>query len=188
MVQIATNPIYSKPMDGMNAAYDWSRWTIGGGSTNVSPEPFVGGMVREGYAPLEGDMITACKDSGTQGGKDVPGLQPTGDFLVKNRVKEKETIAQLQSMQKQVNQSIKKMQADNLQVNSIYKNQSLKLLKQLASYENTKHKLLKSGDELDTLNALKQDSLLKKNSVDMSYYLWLTLAISVLGFTITKIK
>ncbi|MHA2341217.1 MAG: tectonin domain-containing protein [Candidatus Hodarchaeales archaeon] len=184
----AGSTIYSKPMDGMKAAYDWSRWTIGGGSTNVSPEPFVGGMVREGYAPLEGDMITACKDSGTQGGKDVPGLQPTGDFLVKNRVKEKETIAQLQSMQKQVNQSIKKMQADNLQVNSIYKNQSLKLLKQLASYENTKHKLLKSGDELDTLNALKQDSLLKKNSVDMSYYLWLTLAISVLGFTITKIK
>ena len=180
--------IYSKPMDGMRAAYDWSRWTIGGGSTNVSPEPFVGGTVREGYAPLEGDMITACKDSGTRGGVDIPGLQPTGDFLVKNRVKEKEAAANLVSMQKQIKQSINKLQADTLNVDGAYKNQSLDLLKKLASYENAKHKLLKSGGELDTLDALKQDSRLRKNSVDMSYYLWLTLAISVLGIAITKIK
>jgi len=87
-----------------------------------------------------------------------------------------------------VNQSIKMLQADNLKVNSAYKNQSLNLLKNLASYENAKHKLLKAGGELDTLSAIKKDSLLRKNSVNMSYYLWLTLAISVLGFTITKIK
>ena len=129
--------IYSKPMDGMKAAYNWSRWTIGGGSTNVSPEPFVGGMVREGYAPLEGDMITACSESGTRGGQDIPGLQPTGDFLVKNRVKEKEAAASLVSMQKQIKQSINQLQGDSLKVAGAYKNQSLNLLKQLASYENT---------------------------------------------------
>ena len=180
--------IYSKPMDGMKAAYDWSRWTKGGGSTNVSPEPFVGGMVREGYAPLEGDMISACSESGTRGGQDIPGLQPTGDFLVKNRVKEKEAAASLVSMQKQIKQSINQLQGDSLKVAGAYKNQSLNLLKQLASYENAKAKLLKSGRELDTLDALKQDSRLRKNSEGMSYYLWLTLAISVLGFAITKIK
>ena len=160
----------------------------GAGSRQISLEPFVGGRVREGYAPLEGDMITACKDSGTQGGQDIAGLQPTGDFLVKNRAKEKEAAANLVSMQKQIKQSINQLQADNLKVDSAYKNQSLNLLKNLASYENAKHKLLKTGGELDTLAAIKKDSLLRKNSVDMSYYLWLTLAISVLGFTITKIK
>ncbi len=180
--------IYSKPMDGMKAVGNWSRWTIGGGSSNVSPEPFVGGMVREGYAPLEGDMISACSESGTRGGQDIPGLQPTGDFLVKNRVKEKEAAANLVSMQKQIKQSINQLQGDSLNVAGAYKNQSLNLLKQLASYENAKAKLLKSGRELDTLDALKQDSRLRKNSEGMSYYLWLTLAISVLGFAITKIK
>ena len=180
--------IYSKPMDGMKAASNWSRWTVGGGSTNVSPEPFVGGMVREGYAPLEGDMITACSESGTRGGQDIPGLQPTGDFLVKNRVKEKEAAASLVSMQKQIKQSINQLQGDSLNVAGAYKNQSLNLLKQLASYENAKAELLKSGRELDTLDALKRDSRLRKNSEGMSYYLWLTLAISVLGFAITKIK
>ena len=182
-----------KPMDGMSAVgnwdeFDWGTTPGGQGASQISPEPFVGGMMREGDAPLEGDMITACKDSGTQGGQDIAGLQPTGDFLVKNRAKEKEAAASLQSMQKQVKQSINMLQADNLKVDSAYKNQSLNLLKKLASYENAKHKLLKSGGELDTLSAIKKDSLLRKNSVSMSYYLWLTLAISVLGFTITKIK
>ena len=162
---------------------------VGGGSTNVSPEPFVGGRAtREGYAPLEGDMISACSESGTRGGQDIPGLQPTGDFLVKNRVKEKEAAASLVTMQKQIKQSINQLQGDSLKVAGAYKNQSLNLLKQLASYENAKAELLKSGRELDTLDALKRDSRLRKNSEGMSYYLWLTLAISVLGFAITKIK
>ena len=80
------------------------------------------------------------------------------------------------------------LQGDHLKVVGTYKNQSINLLKKLASYENTKQKLLKSGKELDTLEALKEDSRLGKNSVGMSYYLWLTLAISILGITITKIK
>ncbi len=172
----------------MKAGYDWSHWTIGGGSSNVSPEPFIGGMRREGYAPLEGDMIDACNDAGTQGGQDVPGVQPTGNFLVENRKKEKAATVKLQSMQKQVNQSIKILQGDHLKVAGDYKNQSVNLLKQLASYENAKHKLLKSGRELETLNALKEDSHLSKNSMGMGYYLWLTLAISVLGMAIVKIK
>ena len=181
--------IYSKPMDGMKAAYDWSRWTKGGGSTNVSPEPFVGGMVREGYAPLEGDMIAACNKSGTKGGRDALGADVVeGDILVQNRIKEKEAAANLVSMQKQIKHSINQLQGDNLKVAGAYKNQSLNLLKQLSSYENTKAELLKSGRELDTLDALKRDSYLRKSSEGLSYYLWLTLAISVLGIAITKIK
>ena len=58
----------------------------------------------------------------------------------------------------------------------------------MASYEQAGHKLLKSGANLDTLGAQQSDSLLRKNSIDMSYYLWLTLAISILGIAITKIK
>ena len=87
-----------------------------------------------------------------------------------------------------MNQSIKILQRDHLKLAGDYKNQSVNLLKQLASYENAKHKLLKSGRDIETLNALKEDNRLSKNSVNMSYYLWLTLAISILGITITKIK
>jgi hypothetical protein len=148
----------------------------------------MGGGKKEGFAPLEGDMITACKKAGTQGGGTVPGVAPTGNFLVENRKKEKAATVKLQSIQKQVNQSIKMLQGDHLNVAGAYKNQSVNLLKQLASYENAKHKLLKSGRELETLTALKEDSHLSKNSMGMGYYLWLTLAISVLGTAIIKIK
>ena len=179
--------IYSKPMDGMSAEPYWSRWTVGGGSANVSPEPFIGGM-KEGYAPLENDMIQQCEKAGTQGGGGVPGVAPTGNFLVENRKKEKAAFAKLQSMQTQVKNSINQMQGDNLHVNALYKTKNTDLLKKLASYEQASHKLLKTGANLDTLSAQQSDSLLRKNSVDMSYYLWLTLAISILGIAITKIK
>ena len=156
-------------------------------------ESFVGGMKegftgKEGYAPLENDMIYQCKAAGTQGGDPVPGVAPTGNFLIENRKKEKTTFSKLQSMQKQVKNSINQMQSDNLNVNSLYKTKNTDLLKQLASYEQASHKLLKTGSNLDTLGAQQSDSLLRKNSVDMSYYLWLTLAISILGIAITKIK
>ena len=88
----------------------------------------------------------------------------------------------------QVKNSINQMQSDNFNVNSLYKTKNTDLLKQLASYEQASHKLLKTGANLDTLGAQQSDSLLRKNSVDMSYYLWLTLAISILGIAITKIK
>ena len=156
-------------------------------------ESFVGGMKegftgKEGYAPLENDMVYQCKAAGTQGGDSVPGVGPTGDFLIKNRKKEKASFAKLQSMQKQVKNSINRMQSDNFNVNALYKTKNTDLLKQLASYEQASHELLKSGANLDTLGAQQSDSLLRKNSIDMSYYLWLTLAISILGIAITKIK
>lgn len=163
-------------------AYDW-----GGGKKNFSPEPFVGG-VKEGYAPLENDMINQCLLAGTKGGATVDGVEPTGDFLVQNRKKEKAAFAKLQSMQRQVKNSINKMQSDNLHVDSLYKEKNTALLKKLASYGQVSHKLLKAGSNLDTLSAQQSDSLLSKNSIDMSYYLWLTLAISILGVAITKIK
>ena len=80
------------------------------------------------------------------------------------------------------------MQSDNLHVDSLYKEKNTALLKKLASYGQVSHKLLKAGSNLDTLGAQQSDSLLSKKSIDMSYYLWLTLAISILGVAITKIK
>uniref|UniRef100_A0A6C0C441 Uncharacterized protein n=1 Tax=viral metagenome TaxID=1070528 RepID=A0A6C0C441_9ZZZZ len=180
--------IYTKPMDGMQASPNWSMWTGGDGSTNVSPEPFIGGMSREGYTPLENDMVKACKDSGTQDGVSVSGVEPTGNFLVENRRKEKEASSRLLSMQKQIKSSINRLQSENLNVNSVYKNTNINILKQLSRYELASQKLLKSGNNIDTLGALEEDSRLKKNSIGMSYYLWLTLAISVLGVAITRIK
>ena len=177
-----------------NKCSNGREWPNGsGGRCETMRESFVGGMKegftgKEGYAPLEGDMVTACQNSGTQGGSPVPGVAPTGNFLTENRKKEKTTFSKLQSMQKQVKNSINQMQSKNLNVNSLYKTKNTDLLKKLASYEQASHKLLKTGANLDTLGAQQSDSLLRKNSINMSYYLWLTLAISILGIAITKIK
>jgi len=149
--------------------FNWGTTPGGQGASLISPEPFIGGMKREGYAPLEGDMITACNKSGTKGGRDALGANVVeGDILVQNRIKEKEAAANLVSMQKQIKHSINQLQGDNLKVAGAYKNQSLNLLKQLSSYENAKAELLKSGRELDTLDALKRDSYLRKSSEGMS--------------------
>lgn len=155
--------------------------------TGVMMEHFVGGM-KEGFDPLENDMINQCKAAGTQNGVIVPGAGPVGNFLVENRKKEKTNLSKLQTIQKQVKNSINQMQSQNLNVNSLYKTKNTDLLKQLAKYELAGYKLLKTGANLNTLNAQNTDSILKKNSVDMSYYLWLALAISTLGFAITRIN
>ena len=186
---------------------DWSNWasftpnssTIGptasnhGCSSTIISESFVGGMKegfsgKEGYAPLQGDFVKACQDSGTRDNKPVPGMEPTGNFLVENRRKEIEASAKLQSMQRQIKNSINAMQSKNLEVSSLYRVKNTNLLKQLASYGTASHKLLNMGTNVDTLSAQEADSLLKKKSFDLSYYLWLTLAISILGIAITKIK
>ena len=159
----------------------------------VMAEHFTGGMKegfagREGYAPLQGDFVTACQDSGTRGGKPVPGVKPTGNFLVENRRKERDEATRLKSMQQQIKNSINEMQSKNLEVSSLYRTKNTNLLKQLASYGMASHKLLNMSTNFDTLGAQEADSLLRKKSVDLSYYLWLTLAISILGIAITKIK
>lgn len=148
---------------------------------------FIGGM-KEGFTPLQGDFVKACEDAGTRGGKRIPGTTKPGYSLVEDRRHETESFNRLKSTQQQIKKSINQMQSKNLGANSLYKTQNIILLKKLASYEQTIHKLLQSGSNLDTLDAQQSDSLLRKNSVDMSYYLWLTLAISILGFAITKIK
>ena len=179
---------------GVNKCSNGKEWPNGsGGRCETMRESFVGGMKegftgKEGYAPLENDMIYQCKVAGTQGGYPVPGVGGYGNFLIENRKKEKTTFSKLQSMQKQVKNSINQMQSDNFNVNALYKTKNTDLLKKLASYEQASHKLLKTGANLDTLGAQQSDSLLRKNSIDMSYYLWLTLAISILGIAITKIK
>ena len=159
--------------------------------SGVMAEYFTGGMKEgfvEGYTPLQGDFVKACKDAGTRDGKQIPGTTAPGNLLVENRRQETELSNRLKSTQQQIQKSINQMQSKNLGANSSYKTQNIILLKKLASYEQASHKLLKTGGNLDTLGAQQSDSLLRKNSVDLSYYSWLTLAISILGIAITKIK
>jgi hypothetical protein len=182
---------------------DWSSWTkgVGGSASNhgctstIISESFVGGRkkgflggMQEGFTPLQGDFVKACEDAGTRDGKQIPGTTAPGNLLVKNRKQETESFNRLKSTQQQLKKSINQMQSKNLGANSLYKTQNIILLKKLASYEQAIHKLLKTGNNLDTLGAQQSDSLLRKNSVDLSYYSWLTLAISILGIAITKIK
>ena len=190
--------------DRCKSARNWDDWSsfvagVGGSTSNhgctstIISESFVGGMKegfrgREGYAPLQGDFVTACQDSGTRGDKPVPGVKPTGNFLVENRRKERDEATRLKSMQQQIKNSINEMQSKNLEVSSLYRTKNTNLLKQLASYGMASHKLLNMSTNFDTLGAQETDSLLRKKSVDLSYYLWLTLAISILGIAITKIK
>ena len=145
-------------------------------------------VCRKGITPLQGDFVKACEDAGTRDGKQIPGTIAPGNLLVKNRKQETESFNRLKSTQQQLKKSINQMQSKNLGANSLYKTQNIILLKKLASYEQAIHKLLKTGNNLDTLGAQQSDSLLRKNSVDLSYYSWLTLAISILGIAITKIK
>jgi hypothetical protein len=182
---------------------DWSSWAkgVGGSASNhgctstIISESFVGGRkkgflggMQEGFTPLQGDFVKACEDAGTRDGKQIPGTTAPGNLLVKNRKQETESFNRLKSTQQQLKKSINQMQSKNLGANSLYKTQNIILLKKLASYEQAIHKLLKTGNNLDTLGAQQSDSLLRKNSVDLSYYSWLTLAISILGIAITKIK
>ena len=182
---------------------DWSSWAadVGGSASNhgctstIISESFVGGRkegflggMKEGYTPLQGDFVKACEDAGTRDGKRISGTTVPGNLLVENREKEIDMSNRLKSIQQQIKKSINQMQSKNLGANSSYKTQNIILLKKLASYEQASHKLLKTGSNLDTLGAQQADSLLRKNSVNLSYYSWLTLAISILGIAITKIK
>ena len=155
---------------------------------HCSNPPCVDYGTKEGFTALEADMVGACEESGTHGGKLVPGVLPKGDFLFSNRKKEKSAFQKLQRMQTSVKNSIEQLQSDNLKVNAAKKTQNIELLKKLFEYGNTRDKLLKSENSLDTLSAQQVDNSLKKGSVDMGYYLWLTLAISILGIAISKIK
>jgi len=139
-------------------------------------------------AATSADLVAACQDAGTTNGVNNPEIEPTGDFLITNRKKEKIAISKLQSIQNKVKNSIQLINSTNLNVNSLYKIKNTDLLKQLVSYEQASNKLLNTGSNLNTLGAQQSDSLLKKNSINMNYYLWLTLAISVLGVAIAKIK
>ena len=161
------------------------------GGSGVMAEHFTGGMKEgfvEGYSPLQGDFVKACEDAGTRDGKRIPGTIKPGYSLVEDHLQETKSFTRLKSIQQQIKKSINQMQSKNLGANSSYKSQNIILLKKLASYEQASHTLLKAGSNLDTLGAQQSDSLLRKNSVSLSYYLWLTLAISILGIAITKIK
>ena len=69
-------------------------------ASTILSESFVGGRkegfsgIQEGYAPLQGDFVEACLDSGTQDGKPVPGVAPVGNFLVENRRTQTEASSQ----------------------------------------------------------------------------------------------
>jgi hypothetical protein len=182
---------------------DWGNWVtdVGDAATNhgcsstIISESFVGGRkegfwggTQEGYTPLQGDFVKACEDAGTVDGKQIPGTTTPGNLLVDNRAQVAESANRLKSTQEQIKKSINQMQSQNLGVNSAYKKQNITMLKKLQSYEIASHNLLNMGVNFDTLNAQAEDSILRKNSVDLSYYLWLSLAISILGFAITRIN
>jgi len=190
--------VQSHMQDRCKSARNWDDWSnmvegVGatasnhGCSSTIISESFVGGR-KEGFTPLQGDFVKACEDAGTRGGKQIPGTTKPGYSFVEDRKQEIESFNKLKSIQQQLKKSINQMQSKNLGTNSSYKTQNINLLKKLSSYEKTMHKLLKYGSDLDTLGAQQSDSILGKNSVNMSYYLWLTLAISILGIAITKIK
>ena len=128
------------------------------------------------------------EDAGIVDGKQIPGTTTPGNLLVANRAQVAESVNRLKSTQEQIKKSINQMQSQNLGVNSAYKKQNITMLKKLQSYEIASHNLLNMGVNFDTLNAQAEDSILRKNSVDLSYYLWLSLAISILGFAITRIN
>ena len=68
---MGTGGTVTEPVDKYPGSWWW--YDYGGSKKNFSPELFVGGM-KEGYAPLENDMIQQCKKAGTQGGGEVPGV------------------------------------------------------------------------------------------------------------------
>lgn len=152
-------------------------------------ESFVGAMsLKEGMSPMEKDMVSSCKDAKKTSTIHGVDINPTGDFLVKNRSDEKAAFQKLNTSANNVLSKIKDLQSDRMKVSDEYKLQNTMLLKKLAGYQKSSAELLKSGFDLDTLGGLSEDVMLKKGSSNLSYLIWLTLAISVLGIAITRIR
>jgi hypothetical protein len=61
-----------------------------------------------------------------------------------------------------------------------------KILKNIKSYEKVYKELKNKKNKKSLLSALSEDISLKKTSTDISYYLWLTLAIGGTAFAISK--
>ena len=61
-------------------------------------------------------------------------------------------------------------------------------MSKLASYQQAKAELLKDKKGLSTLEGVLEDKRLKKGSNDIMYYVWLTLAISILFTVVRKIR
>jgi hypothetical protein len=179
--------IYSKPMDGLGARGNWNYWSKGGGSKNVSPEPFTG-SIQEGYAQLEGDMIKACNSNKQISAEKGVSLGRTGDYLIKQRKKMLKSAAALERNADAAVNAISQMQGEQLQISPQALSQNQNLLSKLSNYQKAKSTLLKGRGELETLRGVLQDNELKKKSNDIMYYVWLTLAISILVTAIRKIK
>ena len=130
----------------------------------------------------------SCKDAKKTSTIHGVDINPTGDSLVKNRSDEKAAFQKLNTSANNVLSKIKDLQSDRMKVSDEYKLQNTMLLKKLAGYQKSSAELLKSGFDLDTLGGLSEDVMLKKGSSNLSYLIWLTLAISVLGIAITRIR
>jgi hypothetical protein len=177
---------WSKPMDAGNSSVNFKYWQ-GGARINVSPEPFTG-SIQEGYAPLEGDMIKACKYNDSISAEKGVSLGRTGDYLIKQRKKMLKSAASLERNADAAVNAISQMQGEQLQISPQALSQNQNLLSKLANYQKAKSTLLKGRGELETLRGVLQDNELKKKSNDIMYYVWLTLAISILVTAIRKIK
>ncbi len=137
--------VQSHMQDRCKSARNWDDWSnmvegVGatasnhGCSSTIISESFVGGR-KEGFTPLQGDFVKACKDAGTRGGKQIPGTTKPGYSFVEDRKQEIESFNKLKSIQQQLKKSINQMQSKNLGTNSSYKTQNINLLKKLSSYE-----------------------------------------------------
>ena len=94
----------------------------------------------------------------------------------------------MMSTAENIHQKIKDMHDQFAKINPEATQQNQSLLATLASYQTAKAKLLKTGGSLDTVSAALVDEKLKRGSIDISYYIWLSLAISILLIAIRKIK
>ena len=186
------NAAYKKPMDGMKASGNWNQFlwraTPGGsGSKQISPEPFVGG-IKEGYTPLENNMINSCKKSKVISNQAGINLGRTGDYLPQFRKYQKTIAAQLERNASSTVNAISRMQGEHLKLSPEAMATNQNLISKLASYQQAKAELLKDKGGLATLEGVLEDKRLKKNSNDIMYYVWLTLAISILFTVVRKIR
>ena len=186
------NAAYKKPMDGMNAVGNWDEfdWGVtpgGAGSQQISPEPFVG-SIKEGYTPMEKSMINSCRKSQPISNQADINLGRTGNYLIKQRKKEKASAAILERNASSTVNAISRMQGANLNLSAEAMATNQNLMSKLASYQQAKAELLKDKKGLSTLEGVLEDKRLKKGSNDIMYYVWLTLAISILFTVVRKIR
>jgi len=146
---------------------------IGGNNNNIENN-----TIREGFTKMETDMLWGCNET----------AQParTGEFLIQEKKMLKSKAAKLQSSANNIVTRISQMQTKHMAINPVATKTNTDLLATLAKYQEAKAKLLATSGNVDTVSAQLEDVKLKKNSGNLTYLLWLSLAISILLLAIRK--